>query len=109
MTRRIFWQVVMSDLAHPNRFVFAEKADTGTAGMAAGLGQPQQQRLTADPLPYGQPRALPRRSPSGYAWQVEVAAGKLVMAASKLACKELGAGARCRLRKGTANPITAVR
>ena len=58
----------------------AEPANTGTAGMTAGLGQPQQQRLIADPLPYEQPRALPRRPPSGYAWQVEVAAGKLVMA-----------------------------
>ena len=41
----------------------AEPADTGTAGMAARLGQPQQQRLIAGPLPCGQPRVLPRRSP----------------------------------------------
>ena len=58
MTRRIFWQVVMSDTAHLNRLALAEQADTGTVGMAAGLGQPQQQRLIADPLPFGQPRAL---------------------------------------------------
>ena len=51
-----------------------------------------------------QPRAL-----SGFAWQVEVAAAKLVMAASKVMCKELGAGARCRLRKAAANQITALR
>ena len=30
------------------------------------------------------------------------------MAASKLMCKELGAGARCRLRKAAANQITAL-
>ena len=59
-----------------------------------GFGQPLQQRLIADPLPHEQPRALQRRSPSGYAWQVKVAAGKLVMAASKLTFKELGAGAQ---------------
>ena len=93
MTRRIFWRVVMSDMAHLNRLVL----------------QPQQQRLIADPLPHVQPRALPRRSPSSYAWQVEVAAGKLVMSANKLMCKELGAGARCRLRKAAANQITALR
>ena len=87
----------------------AESANTGTAGMAAWLGQPQQQQLIADPLPQEQPRALPRRSPSGCSWQVEVAAGKLVMAASKLMCKELCAGARCRLREAAANQITAVR
>ena len=62
----------------------AVPSDTGTAGMAAGLGQPQQQQLIAAPLPYVQTRAQPQRSPSGHAWQVEVAAGKLVMAASKL-------------------------
>ena len=77
--------------------------------MAARLGLPQQQRLIADPLLHEQPRALPRRSPSSYAWQVEVAAGKLVMAANKLMCKELGAGARCRPRKAVANQITALR
>ena len=77
--------------------------------MAAWLGQPQQQRLIAGPLPYEQPRALPQRSPWNYAWQVEVAAGKLVMAASKLMCKDLGAGARCRLRKAAANQIAALR
>ena len=49
-----------------------------------------------------------RRSPSSCAWQVEVGAGKLVMAASKLMCKELGAGARCRMRKAAANQITAL-
>ena len=43
-----------------------------------------------------------------YAWQVEVAACKLVMAANKMICKELGAGARCRLRKAAANQITAL-
>ena len=58
---------------------------------------------------YEQPRALQRTSPSRYAWQVEVAAGKLVMAASKLICKELGVGARCQLRKAAANQITALR
>ena len=42
-------------------------------------------------------------------WQVEVAAEKLVVAASKLMCKEFGAGARCRLRKAAANQITALR
>ena len=42
----------------------AEPANTGTAGMAARVGQPQQQRLIAGPLPHEQPRALPRRSPS---------------------------------------------
>ena len=31
------------------------------------------------------------------------------MAANKLMCKELGAGARCRLRKAAANQITALR
>ena len=31
------------------------------------------------------------------------------MAASKLMCKELGVGARCRLRKAAANQITALR
>ena len=36
-----------------------EPANTGTAGMAARLGQPQQQRLIADPLPHVQLRALP--------------------------------------------------
>ena len=88
----------------------AEPADTGTAGMAAGLRQPQQQRLIADPPPFELPRALQRRSPSGYAWQVELAVGTpLVMVASKLMCKELGAGARCRLRKAAANQITALR
>ena len=51
---------------------------------------------------------MPRRSPSSYACQVEVA-GKLVLAASKLVCKELGAGVRCRLRKAAANQITALR
>ena len=71
--------------------------------------QPQQQRLIADPQANTQPRALQRRSPSESAWQVEVAAGKLVMAASKLMCKELGAGARCWLRKVAANQITALR
>ena len=86
----------------------AEPTDVGTTGVV-GLGQPQQQRLIAGPQPYEQPRTLPRRSPSGYAWQVEVAAGKLVMAASKLMCKELGAGARCQLRKAAANQITALR
>ena len=45
----------------------AEPADAGTARMEAGLRQPQQQRLIADPQPCGQPRALQRRSPSGYA------------------------------------------
>ena len=38
----------------------AEPADKGTAGMAAGLGQPQQRRLIPDPLPFEQPRALQR-------------------------------------------------
>ena len=38
-----------------------------------------------------------------------VAAGMLVIAASKLMCKELGAGARCRLRTATANQIAALR
>ena len=86
MTRRIFWQVVMPDMAQlPGP---AEPTD-----MAAGLGRPQQERLIADPPPFEQPRALQRKSPSGYAWQVEVAAGELVMAASKLTCKELSAGA----------------
>ena len=32
-----------------------EPADTGTAGMAAGLGQPRQQRQIAGPLPCEQP------------------------------------------------------
>ena len=45
----------------------AEPANTGTAGMAARLGQPQQQRLIADPLPHEQHRALPRRSPTSCA------------------------------------------
>ena len=35
-----------------------------------------------------------------YAWQVEVAAGELVMAANRVMGKGLGAGARCRLRSG---------
>ena len=35
--------------------------------------------------------------------------GKLVMTASKLMCKELGAGARCGLRTAAANQITALR
>ena len=48
----------------------AEPADEGTARMAAGLRQPQQQWLNADPRPYGQPRALQRRSPlrGGSGW-----------------------------------------
>ena len=87
----------------------AQPANTCTAGVAARLGQPQQQRLIADPLLHVQPRALPRRSSSSYAWQVEVATGKLVTAASKPMCKEHGAGARCRLRKAAANQITALR
>ena len=77
----------------------AEPANTGTAGMAARLGHAQQQRLIADPPPHVQPRALPRRSPSSCARQVEVAAGKLVMVTSRLMC----AGARCRQRKAAAN------
>ena len=87
----------------------AEPASTANARMGAGLKQPQQQRLIADSPPCAQPRALPRRSPSGYAWQVEVAAGKLVIAASKLMCKELGLGARCRLRRAAADQVTALR
>ena len=102
-------EVAVSDMAHLNPPGPAEPANTGTAGVAARLGQPQRQRLIADPLPHVQARALPRRSPSSYAWQVEVAAGKLVMAASKLMCKEHGAGARCRMRKAAANQITALR
>ena len=53
MTRRIFWKVVMSDMAHLNLLVL-QNQHTGTAGMAAGLGQPQQQRLIVGPLPYEQ-------------------------------------------------------
>ena len=107
MTRRIFWS---GDVRHgtsepPGP---AEPADTGTAGVAARLGQPQQQRLIADPLPHVQPRTFPRRSPSSCAWQIEIAAGKLVMAARKLMCKELGAGARCWRCKAAANQITAL-
>ena len=70
--------------------------------MGTGLRQPQQQRLSPGTPHLGQLRALPRRSPSGYAWQVEVAA-------SKLMCKELGPGARCRLRRAAADQITALR
>ena len=87
----------------------AESASAADARMGAGLRQPQQQRLSSGSPHLGQPRALPRRSPSGYAWQVEVAAGKLVIAASKLMCKELGPGARCRLRRAAADQITALR
>ena len=77
--------------------------------MAAGPGQPQKRRLSAVPQPCGQPGGGQRRSPSGYAWQVEVVAGKLVIAANRLMGKELDGGARCRLRKATANQITALR
>ena len=87
----------------------AESASTADARMGKGLRQPQQQRLSSGSPHLGQPRALPRRSPSGYAWQVEVASGKLVIAASKLMCKELGPGARCRLRRAAADQITALR
>ena len=84
---RIFWQVVMSDMVHLNRLVL----------------QNQQTRA----LPEWQQGSGSRTV--GYARQVEVAAGKLVMAARKLMCKELGAGARCRHRKAAANQITALR
>ena len=109
MTRRIFWQVVMSDIAQLNRLVLQNQQTRALPAWQQGSRQPQQQRLIADPLPCGQPRALPQRSPSANAWQVEVAVGKLVMAASKLMCEELGAGARCRLRKAAANQIAALR
>ena len=89
-----FRQVVMSDMAHLNRLILQNQQ------RAAALVQPQQQRLIADPQANTQPRALQRRSPSVYAWQV-------VMAANRLMGKELGAGARCRLRKGTRSRLCA--
>ena len=59
MTRRIFWTEVTSDMEHLNRLVLQNQQ---TQALLEWQQQPQQQRLIAGPLPYEQPRALPRRS-----------------------------------------------
>ena len=68
MTRRIFWQVVMSEMAHVNRLVLQNKQTRALPEWQQGSGSRSNNGLIADPLPHEQPRALPRRSPSAYAW-----------------------------------------
>ena len=73
-----------------NRLFQQNLQNAGPAGMAAGPKQPLQRRLSVDPQHCGQPGGGQWRSPSGYAWQVEVAASKLVMAASMLTSSQGG-------------------
>ena len=110
VTVRIFWPVAMADMVRLNRLFLQQLQVQALPEWRQDPGSRRRDGRVlfhnpADNLVAGGQR----RSPSDYAWQDEVAAGKLVVAANRRMGKEVDGGARCRLRKATANQITALR